>query len=104
MGQTVTIDEDTMITLGIAAIGIINGWTLWLVQAAKKERSELKSELDAQRKDLADFKIEVSRNHVTVTMLQQMEGRLGEALRSVNESIRGLGDRVDRVFEKREHD
>lgn len=94
MGHPLIVSEDNVVTLGIAALGLINGWTLWLVQQARAERKELQEQIAEQRRSLADFKIEVAQTHVTVTMLQQMEAR-------VVDSVRSVGDRIDRLFEKR---
>lgn len=94
MGQALIVSEDNVITLGLAALGLINGWTLWLVQSARAERKELQQQIADQRQDLAKFKIEVAQTHVTVGMLQQVETRVVDA-------IKNLGDRIDRVFEQR---
>ncbi len=78
----------------IAAVTILSGWLLWRSQEGEKDRRDIRSSLETQRADLADFKERVAREHVTFSAMENVEKRVVSA-------IERIGDRIDRILEGR---
>lgn len=80
----------------LTLIGMVAGWALRIARGENAEKKADSNEVRIIRleKDLADYKVHVAANYASNTIIEQVETRLIEA-------ISRLGDRLDRLFERR---
>jgi F0F1-type ATP synthase assembly protein I len=83
-------------SLLLAAATFWAGWIARIVkgETAAKEVITLRAEVTKVTADLADFKVHVAATYASSSTIEQMETRLVDA-------INRLGDRLDRVLERR---
>lgn len=86
-----TIEEGTLVSIGLAGAAIVNGWFIYAINEGKKDRAHLWTVVTEQQKALADFKEKVAKEHVTTEMLVRFEERIVG-------SIDRLTERLDRLF------
>lgn len=85
-------DPNALIALGTLLLAAAGGIAFWSVRISKGENA-----LDVAKRverDLAEFKVHVAANYASNSTIAEMEGRLIDA-------INRLGDRLDRVLERR---
>ncbi len=99
------MSADGILPVALAAVAAMNAWVLWLATQARAERKALSDRLDADRKAAADaaaavradlerHRLEVAKDYVSRDSLRELEERLVAA-------IERLGDRLDRVLDRR---
>jgi hypothetical protein len=84
------------LTLLLTAAGVYAGWVLRIAKGenAADRIKAVEAELAAVKAELAEFKVHVAANYVGNSTIEQVEARLIDA-------ISRLGDRLDRLFERR---
>jgi hypothetical protein len=96
----VTVDNILWIApLATVLISAMTFWAGWIARIAKGEAAALevgglKTEVAAVKADLADFKVEVAGKYASNQTIIEMEER-------VTAAINRLGDRLDRILERR---
>jgi len=78
----ITWGEITSVILPVVTLAV--GSVVWI-----------QKQINDVRKDLSEYKESVAKEYVTQTTLEKVEGRIVEA-------INKLGDRLDRLLERRE--
>jgi hypothetical protein len=71
-------------------------------QTTDDTRSDVESNraaVEAVKKDLADHKLAVAQNYVSLPMLERTEERLLGAIKEVVGAVNALGQRLDRILE-----
>jgi hypothetical protein len=84
-------DLITWTELGVLFAGLSGGVGIWKIRAA--DRRHYDDKLDAQAKEVADFKLQVATMHPTMKEIAAIEERLTLALNR-------LADRLDRLLER----
>lgn len=90
---------DLFVGAGTLVLAIGTFWAGWIARVMKGERAaadvaEVKADVAKVTADLAEFKVHVAANYAGNSTIEQVENRLIEA-------INRLGDRLDRVLERR---
>lgn len=93
------MNPDTIVALAGVFIALASGYAGWVArilrgESAAKKVDAVAADLDATKKELAEFKVHVAANYASNSTLEQMENRLIDA-------INRLGERLDRVLERR---
>jgi ribosome-associated translation inhibitor RaiA len=84
------------LTLLLTAAGVYAGWILRIAkgESAAEKVKAVEVELAHVKTELSEFKVHVAATYASSGTIEQMESRLVDA-------INRLGDRLDRVLERR---